>query len=63
MQCHIDAFLPAAAYILGGGRAWAAKMMVLCLSDAPQEGRLPDLGPIVRAIMTGSISPAEKPGT
>jgi hypothetical protein len=60
VQCHIDAYLPAAGFLLEGGDAWAARMMVLNLSDVPQEGRLPDLGPILRATLVGSIAPPEK---
>ena len=60
MQCHIDTYLPAVGYLQGGGKRWAARMMVLGLQDAPQEGRLPDLGPILRAMLMGSVTPVEK---
>ncbi len=58
IQQHIDAYLPAVAYLqgLGGGaesqRAFARRM-VLCITDTPQAGTLPDLGCILRCIMLG----------
>jgi hypothetical protein len=61
VQCHIDAYLPPVVYLQNGGEPWAAQMMVLGLQDAPQEGRLPDLGPILRAMLMGCVTPAEKP--
>ena len=62
-QCHMDTYLAAAAYFMHGarGESWAANMMVLGLPDAPQEGRLPDLGVIIRAVLAGTVRPASRP--
>jgi hypothetical protein len=49
VQVRIDAYLAAAAW--AGERAVAARL-VLSLQDVPQEGTLPDLGNLIRAIMT-----------
>lgn len=49
IQAHIDSYIPAVAFLCGRERRCAdegafARRMVLCISDAPQEGTLPDLG-------------------
>lgn len=61
IQAHIDAYIPAVAYLrfccsvygkeeIENRRA-LARRMVLCISDAPQEGTLPDLGFELRSVM------------
>lgn len=66
IQAHIDSYIPAVAYLrccssascAAGAlnlrlkeQAAFARRMVLCISDAPQEGTLPDLGFKVRSVM------------
>jgi hypothetical protein len=60
IQAHIDTYLPAVAFIGCVSSAPVtqemrkfARRMVLCISDAPQEGTLPDLGAILRGVMLG----------
>ena len=57
IQGHIDSYLPAVAFLRSGNaksqRGAFAKRMVLCISDSPQEGTLPDLGFVLRSVMLG----------
>jgi hypothetical protein len=57
IQAHIDTHLPAVAFLGGCGgapeRRAFARHMVVCISDSPQEGTLPDLGGVLRGIMMG----------
>ncbi len=57
IQAHIDTHLPAVAFLCSCRgtpelRSFARRM-VLCISDAPQEGTLPDLGAILRGVLLG----------
>lgn len=67
VQGHIDSHLPAVAFLRGRVdgldrmRAFARRL-VLCISDAPQEGTLPDLGCILRGIMLGYRLPGQRGG-
>ena len=55
IQPHIDAFLPAVAYLRENpDKAKVAQKMVLNRSISPQEGKLPDISPILRAILGSS---------
>lgn len=52
IQPYIDAFLPAVAYLQQEPKGAAlASRMVLGLPDAPQLGRLPDLGQAIRLLL------------
>ena len=54
IQQHIDTYLPAVAFLnQNPTQALFARKMVLSSSDAPQLGRLPDLGPVIRSILVG----------
>ena len=64
IQAHIDTYLPAIAF-LGCGYATHemrrfARRMVLCISDAPQEGTLPDLSAILRGVLLGHRVPTPR---
>ena len=53
IQQHIDAYLPAVAYHNQTASPLACQM-VLSITDAPQLGTLPDLGPVIRGMLTQS---------
>ena len=56
IQVFIDSYLPAVAFLRNETtpelKAFARRM-VLCTSDSPQEGTLPDLGRVLRGILLG----------
>lgn len=55
IQPHIDMYIPAVAYLNENpDKARMARKMVLSRVDSPQEGTLPDLGPLLRAMLEGS---------
>ena len=65
IQAHIDTFLPAVAYSRaanGQEQQALARRMVLCISDSPQEGTLPDLGSVLRGVMLGFRPPCPRSG-
>ena len=52
IQQHIDAYLPAVVYLeQNPSHAAFARQMVLSIPDAPQLGKLPDLGPVIRSML------------
>ena len=54
IQTYIDTYLPAVGFLIENpGMFQFARKMVLCVSDSPQEGHLPDLGPIIRSMLSG----------
>lgn len=65
VQRHIDRYLGAVAYLHGKARgveardmeveARFARMMVMSPTDSPQEGNLPDLGSVLRLMMSGAV--------
>ena len=57
IQQHIDTYLPAVAFLRQNpSRALFARKMVLSISDAPQLGTLPDLGPVIRSVLQGEVA-------
>ena len=67
IQSHIDTYIPAVAFLRAGRsslllaeRGVFARRMVLCISDSPQEGTLPDLGFVLRSVMLGFRPPAAR---
>ena len=56
VQRHIDAHLAAVGYLSENpGRGRLAGMMVTSWMDSPQVGNLPDIGFMVRAVMSGAV--------
>ena len=56
IQTHMDCYLAAAAFAKENpGRLDVARMMVCNHTISPQEGNLPDLCPLIRSMMEGSV--------
>ena len=73
IQGHIDSHLPAVAFLSVNvkvvcdselvKRAAFARRMVLSISDAPQEGTLPDLGCVLRSVLLGYSPSGQRGGS